>query len=96
MDEHEALLVIRGYQSRMNDFQEALSRFVAPLMNIHIPKGKKKVKPRDLFQRPKGPGELARLAAMEPEAVKDDRRKFVAAFKEDGAPKLKKHRRGGE
>lgn len=48
MDAYEVLLVIQGYQNRFDDFQEAMSRYVATLVNPHV---KRKVTADKLFKR---------------------------------------------
>jgi hypothetical protein len=89
MDEEEALLVMQGYRARADDLKEILSRFIPPVVNVHIPRGKKKLKPTDLFQRPKKQDEKEK----DPDELKRDRREAMAGLKKDGPPITpRKHR----
>ena len=52
MNDREFELYCAGYQKRIYMVREILSEMQANLINIHIPKGKGKVKPDDIFKRP--------------------------------------------
>ena len=58
MSERDFELYCQGYAKRIYQARELLAEVQANLINIHIPRGKGKVKPEDIFRRPKDEFEL--------------------------------------
>lgn len=85
-DEWETLLFIGGYQERLNDFRETMAHFVTPMVNVHIQKRSKKIKPADLFSRPKRKQDEVKDTRTEAEIVQE-RKDIMREWKRFHPPK---------